>query len=72
MQKKIQNSMVWVIITTLVIAYTITIFFVYGNIRTLAKKDINHEASYLATSLNLYGEDMVSSFDAINYDRKIS
>ena len=72
MRKKIQKSMILVITTTLIIAYAITIFFVYGRIRDLASGNVENVARYIAASLNTYGSDTVSWLDGVESDIRLT
>ena len=65
MRKKIQSSMLLVVLTTLAIAYAITLFFVYGRVRTLAEEDVRYETEYLAAALNISGEGFLQEMDAV-------
>ncbi len=72
MRKKIQKSMILVITTTLIIAYAITIFFVYGRVRDLASGNVENVARYIAASLNTYGSDTVSWLDGVESDIRLT
>ena len=64
--------MILVITTTLIIAYAITIFFVYGRIRDLASGNVENVARYIAASLNTYGSDTVSWLDGVESDIRLT
>lgn len=65
MRKRIQKSMMLVIVSTLMAAYAITIFFVYGRIRALAEANVRYETEYLAKTIAFTGEDFLPELDAV-------
>lgn len=56
MRKKIQNSMFMVVAASLLVAYAITILFMYGKIREITEKNIRQQAVYIGAAINISGE----------------
>lgn len=71
MQQEILKSMFMVVGVTLVIAYAITIFFVYARVRTLARNSIERVAAYTAAAVNIVGEDYLQQMD-VESDTRIT
>ena len=72
MRKKIQKSMFMVIGITLLIAYTITILFVYVRIRSLAQDSIRRVAEYTAAAVNISGESYLRQLDNVEKGTRIT
>lgn len=72
MKKKIQRSMILVIVTTIVVAYAITIVFIYGKIRTLVINDVENEAYYVASVANLSGESYINKISMNNFNCRVT
>lgn len=72
MRKRIQKSMILVIVTTLAIAYAITIFFVYERVRTLAEKDVRYECSYISAAANISGERYLKQLDEVEPGTRVT
>ena len=56
--------MMMVIGLTLAAAYAITIFFVYGKVRSTAQESVMYVAQYAAAAVNVTGEDALEELDA--------
>ena len=56
MRKKIQQSMILVITTTLLIAYAITTFVVYRQTISIIEDEIRQEADYICAAIDISGE----------------
>ena len=63
MRKKIQNSMFMVVAASLLVAYAITILFMYGKIREITEKNIRQQAVYIGAAINISGESYLSRLD---------
>lgn len=72
MRKKIQKSMFMVIGITLLMAYAITILFVYVRIRMLAQDSIERVAEYAAAAVNISGEAYLHEVDSVEKGTRIT
>lgn len=57
---------------TLAIAYAITIFFVYGRIRSLAQESIQRVTEYTAAAVNISGETYLRQLDDVEQNTRIT
>ena len=72
MRKRIQKSMFMVIGLTLIIAYAITLVFVYARIRSLAEESIERVAEYAAAAVNTSGENYLKELDDVEQNTRIT
>ncbi len=72
MRKKIQKSMFMVIGLTLIIAYAITLVFVYARIRSIAEESIERVAEYVAAAVNISGETYLQELDNVEQNTRIT
>ena len=72
MRKKIQKSMFMVIGITLLMAYTITILFVYARIRLLAQDSTERVTEYVAAAVNISGEAYLRQLDNVEKGTRIT
>lgn len=72
MRARIQKSMILVITATLFIAYGITIFFMYGRMKTLTRNHLKEEGNYLAAAINISGEKYLKELDEVEKNTRVT
>ena len=72
MQKKIQTRMIQVIALALLIAYAVTIFFVYRRIEDISEKNVRYESEYLSEAVNINGPDFLKSLKHLESGTRIT
>lgn len=72
MRKKIQSTMIMVIVATLTVAYAITILFVYARMRSVAENDIRVEADYIRAATDLGGEQYLRQLDIVEPQTRVT
>ena len=72
MRKRIQKNMFMVVGITLLAAYAITTFFVYGRIRSLSEESIERVARYTAEAVNIAGESYLRELDDVEPATRIT
>lgn len=72
MRKRIRRTMVTVILTTLVIAYAATLFFVYWRVRSLAEQDLKYQSAYITTATNISGEQYLRELDEVEPGTRVT
>ncbi len=72
LRTKIQQSMILVIVITLVAAYAITTAVVYRQTVDLVEDEIRQEAHYLVASVELYGTSYLWALDKVQENTRIT
>lgn len=72
MQKKIQTRMIQVIALALLIAYAVTIFFVYRQTEINAEKSVRYESEYLAEAVNINGSSFIQQLKNLESGTRIT
>ena len=72
MQKKIQTRMIQVIALALLIAYAVTIFFVYRQTELNAEKSVRYESEYLAEAVNINGSSFIRQLKNLESGTRIT
>ncbi|MGN0242049.1 MAG: ATP-binding protein [Candidatus Weimeria sp.] len=72
MQKKIQTRMIQVIALALLIAYAVTIFFVYRQTEINAEKSVRYESEYLAEAVNINGSSFIRQLKNLESGTRIT
>lgn len=69
---KIQKSMILVIVTTLLTAYTITIFVVYRQNVALVEDEIRQEADYIRAAIRISGNAYLEEMDEVRENTRVT
>ena len=72
LKKKIQNSMILVVATTLLIAYAITTFVIYHQTMDLLQEEIRQEADYIRAAINIAGVSYLEDMDAVRKNTRVT
>ncbi len=72
LRTRIQQSMILVIVITLLAAYAITTAVVYRQTVDLVEDEIRQEAHYLVASVELYGNDYLWALDKVQENTRIT
>ena len=72
LKKKIQNSMILVVATTLLIAYAITTFGIYHQTMDLLQEEIRQEADYIRAAINIAGVSYLEDMDAVRKNTRVT
>ncbi|MCF2682006.1 sensor histidine kinase [Faecalicatena contorta] len=72
MRKKIQQSMILVITTTLLITYAITTFVVYRQTISIIEDEIRQEADYICAAIDISGKAYLEQMDAVRKNTRVT
>ncbi len=72
MREKIQQSMIFIVTTTLLVAYAITTFIVYRHTMTIMEAQIKQEAEYISTAIEVSGENYVKNLDEVDVNTRVT
>lgn len=72
LKKRMQNSMILVVVTTLLIAYAITTFVVYQQTVGLLEAEIRQEADYIKAAVSISGVSYLEDMDAVRKNTRVT
>lgn len=72
MRQKIQHSMVFVITTTLVIAYALLTVIMYRQTVTTVEEEIHREADYISKAVQISGTEYLNQMDEVRANTRIT
>lgn len=72
MRQKIQHSMVFVITTTLVIAYALLTIIMYRQTVTTVEEEIHREADYISKAVQISGTEYLNQMDEVRANTRIT
>ena len=65
LKKKIQNSMILVVLTSLILTYGTMIFVVYYQTMEILKDEIQQEADYIEAAVSISGVSYLEDMDEV-------
>lgn len=72
MRQKIQHSMVFVLTTTLVIAYALLTVIMYRQTVTTVEEEIHREADYISKAVQISGTEYLNQMDEVRANTRIT
>ena len=72
MKAKIQKSMLLVLFVTLLIFYALLTLFMYQKNLTLLKEEVNQEARYIRTAIDISGPEYLKEMDSVDAKTRIT
>lgn len=72
LKKKIQNSMILVILTSLILTYGTMIFVVYYQTMEILKNEIQQEADYIEAAVCISGVSYLEDMDAVRENTRVT
>lgn len=72
LKKKIQNSMILVVLTSLILTYGTMIFVVYYQTMEILKNEIQQEADYIETAVCISGVSYLEDMDAVRENTRVT
>lgn len=72
LKKKIQNSMVLVLLLSLLLTYGTTIFVVYYQTMEILKDEIEQEADYIEAAVSISGVSYLEDMDAVRENTRVT
>ena len=72
LKKKIQNSMILVVLTSLILTYGTMIFVVYYQTMEILKNEIQQEADYIEAAVCISGVSYLEDMDAVRENTRVT
>ena len=72
MKVKIQRSMLLVLFATLLIFYALLVLVMYQKNLTLLKQEVNQEARYIRTAIDISGSEYLKEMDAVDRRTRVT
>lgn len=72
LKKKIQNSMILVVLTSLILTYGTMIFVVYYQTMEILKNEIQQEADYIKAAVCISGVSYLEDMDAVRENTRVT
>ena len=72
LKKKIQNSMILVVLTSLILTYGTMIFVVYYQTMEILKDEIQQEADYIEAAVCISGVSYLEDMDAVRENTRVT
>lgn len=72
LKKKIQNSMILVVLTSLILTYGTMIFVVYYQMMEILKDEIQQEADYIEAAVCISGVSYLEDMDAVRENTRVT
>lgn len=72
LKKKIQNSMILVVLTSLILTYGTMIFVVYYQTMEILKDEIQQEADYIEAAVGISGVSYLEDMDAVRENTRVT
>lgn len=72
LKKKIQNSMILVVLTSLILTYGTMIFVVYYQTMEILKNEIQQEADYIEAAVYISGVSYLEDMDAVRENTRVT
>ena len=72
LKKKIQNSMILVVLTSLILTYGTMIFVVYYQTMEILKDEIQQEADYIEAAVSISGVSYLEDMDEVRENTRVT
>lgn len=72
MRRKIQKSMIAVLVITLMISYALLTIVIYNNTFRNFKEEVEQEAEYIKTAIDISGEEYLKSMDNVQKKTRVT
>lgn len=72
LKKKIQNSMIFVVLTSLILTYGTMIFVVYYQTMEILKDEIQQEADYIEAAVSISGVSYLEDMDEVRENTRVT